>query len=144
MNKKKKKRGSGEPLLTISAVAEMFDLHQQTLRKYEEEGLITPRRTAGGTRMFSVAEVRRLRTIVSLSRDLGVNMSGISIILDQMDRLEEMKRLMELVLSQLDEPMRKRIVSLLEGVEEGLVPTKTPGSGLVRSRKHTQRPGDEA
>jgi MerR family transcriptional regulator/heat shock protein HspR len=134
MNEKGKKKRSGEPLLTISAVAEMFDLHQQTLRKYEEEGLMTPRRTAGGTRMFGVAEVKRIRTIVSLSRELGVNMAGVAIVLEQLDRIEEMKRLMELVLSQLDDPLRHRIIALLQGVEEGLVPTKTPGGGLMRQR----------
>jgi len=143
MKERKNKKGPCEPLLTISAVAEMFDLHQQTLRKYEEEGLISPRRTEGGTRMFGVAEVRRIRIIVSLSRDLGVNMAGVAIVLEQLDRVEEMKRMFELMLSQLDEPMRNRIVALLRGVEEGLVPTKTPGGGLMRRRRTAFDVGDE-
>lgn len=93
--------------------------------------------------MFGVAEVKRIRTIVSLSRELGVNMAGVAIVLEQLDRIEEMKRLMELVLSQLDDPLRHRIIALLQGVEEGLVPTKTPGGGLMRQRRTVTDLGDE-
>jgi MerR family transcriptional regulator/heat shock protein HspR len=69
------------PLYRISVVAEMLALHPQTLRLYERKGLIRPSRTEGRTRMYSAEDVDDVRRIVRLSRDLGVNLAGIEIIL---------------------------------------------------------------
>jgi len=87
-----KRKSSGA--YTISSVAEMYAIHPQTLRLYEREGLLKPSRTEGNTRMYTEQDLQRLEFILSLARDLGVNMSGISIILDMKQRMEEMNQQM--------------------------------------------------
>src|SRR5947208_12078473 len=76
----------------ISAVAEMYGIHPQTLRLYEREGLLKPSRTEGNTRLYTDEDLLRLEFILSLARDLGVNISGIAIILQMRERMEEMQR----------------------------------------------------
>jgi MerR family transcriptional regulator/heat shock protein HspR len=78
----------------ISAVAEMYDIHPQTLRLYEREGLLKPSRTEGNTRLYTEEDLQRLEFILSLARDLGVNISGMAIILQMRERMEEMQRQM--------------------------------------------------
>src|SRR5258708_34932983 len=70
----------------------MSDIHPQTLRLYEREGLLKPSRTEGNTRLYTDQDLERLEFILSLARDLGVNISGISIILNMRERMEEMQR----------------------------------------------------
>ncbi len=79
----------------ISAVAEMYDIHPQTLRLYEREGLLKPSRTEGNTRLYTDEDLGRLEFILSLARDLGVNISGIAIILQMRERMEAMQREMQ-------------------------------------------------
>src|ERR1035438_8286895 len=76
----------------ISAVAEMYGIHPQTLRLYEREGLLKPSRTEGNTRLYTDEDLLRLEFILSLARDLGVNISGMAIILQMRERMEEMQR----------------------------------------------------
>ena len=78
----------------ISAVAEMYGIHPQTLRLYEREGLLKPSRTEGNTRLYTDEDLERLELILSLARDLGVNISGIAIIIQMRERMEEMQRQM--------------------------------------------------
>ena len=73
----------------ISAVAEMYGIHPQTLRLYEREGLLKPSRTEGNTRLYTDEDLLRLEFILSLARDLGVNIAGIAIILQMRERMEE-------------------------------------------------------
>ena len=87
---KRKKQGA----YMISAVAEMYGIHPQTLRLYEREGLLKPSRTEGNTRLYIDEDLERLEIILSLARDLGVNISGIAIILQLRERMEEMQRQM--------------------------------------------------
>jgi len=87
---KRKKQGA----YMISAVAEMYGIHPQTLRLYEREGLLKPSRTEGNTRLYTDADLERLEFILSLARDLGVNISGIAIILQMRERMDEMQRQM--------------------------------------------------
>ena len=75
----------------ISVVAERFKIHPQTLRLYEREGLITPVRSAGNTRLYDDSTLRRLETILTLTRDLGVNLAGVEVILNMRDQLESMQ-----------------------------------------------------
>ncbi len=79
----------------ISAVAEMYDIHPQTLRLYEREGLLKPSRTEGNTRLYTEEDLQRLEFILSLARDLGVNIAGMAIILQMRERMEEMNRQMQ-------------------------------------------------
>ena len=78
----------------ISSVAEMYGIHPQTLRLYEREGLLKPSRTEGNTRLYTDGDLERLELILSLARDLGVNISGIAIILQMRERMDEMQRQM--------------------------------------------------
>src|SRR5579872_761851 len=77
---------------TIGAVAEMYGIHQQTLRLYEREGLLKPSRSDGNTRLYSDDDIQRLEFILNLARDLGVNLSGIAIILQMREQMEAMQR----------------------------------------------------
>jgi MerR family transcriptional regulator/heat shock protein HspR len=79
----------------ISAVAEMYEIHPQTLRLYEREGLLKPSRTEGNTRLYTEEDLKRLEFILSLARDLGINISGIAVILQMRERMEEMQRQMQ-------------------------------------------------
>lgn len=77
---------------SISAVAEMFDIHPQTLRLYEREGLLKPSRSDGNTRLYSDEDVERLEIILSLTRDLGVNLAGVEIIINMREKMDSMQR----------------------------------------------------
>lgn len=98
------------PLYVISVAAELSDLHPQTLRAYEREGLITPARTEGGTRRFSQRDVERLRFIRTLTQDEGLNLAGVRIVLDLGEKLEGARRR----ISELEEMVRV----LAERIEE--------------------------
>lgn len=77
---------------TISAVAEMYDIHPQTLRLYEREGLLKPSRSVGNTRLYEDTDLERLEIILSLTRDLGVNLAGVEIILNMREKMDQMQR----------------------------------------------------
>jgi MerR family transcriptional regulator, heat shock protein HspR len=91
MAAKRKSKGA----YTISAVAEMYEIHPQTLRLYEREGLLKPSRTEGNTRLYTDEDLERLEFILNLARDLGVNIAGMAIILQMRERMEEMNRQMQ-------------------------------------------------
>ena len=76
---------------TISAVAELFEIHPQTLRLYEREGLLKPSRSDGNTRLYEDADIERLEVILSLTRDLGVNLAGVEIILNMREKMDQMQ-----------------------------------------------------
>ena len=77
---------------TISAVAELYDIHPQTLRLYEREGLLKPSRSVGNTRLFEDSDLERLEIILSLTRDLGVNLAGVEIILNMREKMDAMQK----------------------------------------------------
>ena len=77
---------------TISAVAELYDIHPQTLRLYEREGLLKPSRSEGNTRLYLDADLQRLEAVLALTRDLGVNLAGVEIILNMREKMAEMQR----------------------------------------------------
>ena len=79
-------------LYTISTVAQRYSIHPQTLRLYEREGLLAPSRTEGNTRMYSEEDLQRLETILALTRDLGVNLAGVEIILNMRAKIEQMQQ----------------------------------------------------
>ena len=76
----------------ISVVADRYGIHPQTLRLYEREGLLKPSRTEGNTRLYSQEDLERLETILSLTRDLGVNLAGVEIILNMREKMDRMQR----------------------------------------------------
>lgn len=77
---------------TISAVAELYDIHPQTLRMYEREGLLKPSRSEGNTRLYVDADLERLEIVLSLTRELGVNLAGVEIILNMREKMTAMQR----------------------------------------------------
>lgn len=99
--------GSEAKFVMISVVAERFGIHPQTLRLYEREGLIKPARSAGNTRLYDEEALRRLEIILTLTRDLGVNLAGVEVILNMREQMEKMQgevdRLLEYVRRQAEE-----------------------------------------
>lgn len=81
----------GKAFYMISAVAQKYNIHPQTLRLYEREGLLKPSRTDGNTRLYSEEDLVQLETILSLTRDLGVNLAGVEIILNMREKIERMQ-----------------------------------------------------
>lgn len=84
-----------EPVYLISVVAKILEIHPQTLRQYEKEGLIQPGRTDGKMRLYSQRDIDKIKTILRLTRDLGVNLAGVDIILRLKEKLDEMDESLE-------------------------------------------------
>ncbi|HRC85273.1 MAG TPA: MerR family transcriptional regulator [Thermoanaerobaculia bacterium] len=96
-------RNAGKKYVMISVVAERLQIHPQTIRLYEREGLIVPTRSAGNTRLYDEEAIRRLETILTLTRDMGVNLAGVEVILNLKDQLEELRS----VVDRLSEELRQ-------------------------------------
>jgi len=103
------KKGKKQPCFMISVVADMLDVHPQTLRLYEREGLITPHR-AKRTRLYSEEDVEKLAMILRLTRELGVNRSGVEIILRLRDRLEMLQSEMEDMMNFLEDDIKRDFI----------------------------------
>src|ERR671926_1975188 len=88
-------KGKSKAAYMISAVAEKYDIHPQTLRLYEREGLLRPSRSDGNTRLYTDDDLERLEVILKLTRDLGVNLAGVEIILNMREKMAEMQRQIE-------------------------------------------------
>ena len=86
-----KRSGTGRGYYMISVVAKSYGVHPQTLRLYEREGLLKPSRTEGNTRLYSEEDLEQLETILSLTRELGVNLAGVEIILNMRRKIERMQ-----------------------------------------------------
>ena len=128
----------------ISAVSELYDIHPQTLRMYEREGLLQPNRSEGNTRLYSASDLERLEFILTLTRDLGVNLAGVEVILnmrENMSRLqEEVGSLMTYVRDELlknESKLKGRFEQALVRVERG------PLMVLKRTTQITVRAPDE-
>ena len=117
-----KRRGKGAYM--ISVVAEMYDIHPQTLRLYEREGLLKPSRSDGNTRLYTEEDLKRLEFILSLARDLGVNIAGIGIILNMRERMEQMQNQMEEFVKYVQQEVLTRAQQAMP--KEGLVPVRRP------------------
>jgi MerR family transcriptional regulator, heat shock protein HspR len=109
----------------ISAVAEMYDIHPQTLRLYEREGLLKPSRTEGNTRLYTDEDLERLEFILNLARDLGVNIAGIAIILQMRERMEAMNQQMQ----DFVEYVRSEMISRMQHGAQA------PGAAMVPMRR---------
>src|ERR1700740_3048034 len=117
MPTKRKSKGS----YMISAVAEMYGIHPQTLRLYGCEGLLKPARTDGNTRLYTEEDLERLEFILNLARDLGVNIAGIAIVLQMRERMEEMNRQMQRFVEYVRSEMLHQMHQA-QGQQAGLVP----------------------
>lgn len=92
----------------ISAVAEQYQVHPQTLRMYEREGLLTPSRSEGNTRLYTEQDLERLEVILQLTRELGVNLAGVEIILNMREKMGAMQRQIEAFVASLNDEMAQR------------------------------------
>jgi MerR family transcriptional regulator/heat shock protein HspR len=91
MRRKKEQKSSPKNYYHISIVSQMYDLHPQTLRLYEREGLLKPSRSQGNTRLYSDEDLRQLELILNLIRDLGVNLAGVEVILNMRQKIQQME-----------------------------------------------------
>lgn len=127
----------------ISVVAEMYDIHPQTLRLYEREGLLKPSRTEGNTRLYTEEDLKRLEFILNLARDLGVNISGIAIILQMRERLENMQAQMQEFVTYIQQEVMHRAHSGDPQHKAALVPFRRPVAVIQSDAKDTKEPRDK-
>ena len=120
MPTKRKSKGA----YMISAVAEMYEIHPQTLRLYEREGLLQPSRTVGNTRLYTDEDLERLEFILNLARELGVNIAGIAIILQMRERMEEMNRQMQSFVDYVRTEMLSRMQGFPQQESAAIVPLR--------------------
>ena len=102
------RRRPSRQYVMISAVAERFAIHPQTLRLYEREGLIQPARSAGNTRLYDEEAIERLETILTLTRDMGVNLAGVEVILNLKAQLKQMQAELDRLAAELRQAARDR------------------------------------
>ncbi len=110
-----------KPLYMIGVAAEMVGLHPQTLRMYERKGLIRPSRTEGRTRLYSAEDVEEIARLVRLTRDLGVNLAGVEIILKMRHRMIDMQRQIEELVRHVRADMARTPDEAARGTTEALV-----------------------
>ena len=120
----------------ISAVAEMFNIHPQTLRLYEREGLLVPSRSEGNTRFYTQEDLEHLETILNLTRDLGVNLAGVEIILNMRRRMEEMQKEMQAFVEFVRQELVERSGESQERIENALVRIAPPR--LIRTKRNQE------
>jgi MerR family transcriptional regulator/heat shock protein HspR len=110
------------PRYMISVAADLVGMHPQTLRIYESKGLIRPKRTAGNTRLYSEADVERLRLIQQLTNELGLNLAGVEQVLELQDELARMRRRLD----RMEREMREAVSRVHREYRRDLVPWKPP------------------
>jgi MerR family transcriptional regulator/heat shock protein HspR len=114
-----------EPVYLISVVSKILNIHPQTLRQYEREGLIKPSRTEGKMRLYSQRDIDRLKLILSLVRDLGVNLAGVEIILQLKEEIERLQKEIDTLKRQQGQiPRNRSVVIKKENYQLILVPEK--------------------
>jgi MerR family transcriptional regulator/heat shock protein HspR len=126
----------------ISAVAEQYQIHPQTLRLYEREGLLAPSRSEGNTRLYTDGDLERLEVILKLTRELGVNLAGVEIILNMREKMEAMQKQIEDFIATLNQELAIHAKTPVYDSRQSLIPVirLTP----VPRTKEPQAPLDSA
>jgi MerR family transcriptional regulator/heat shock protein HspR len=132
-------RKKGKAAYMISAVAESYGIHPQTLRLYEREGLLKPSRSEGNTRLYTEEDLERLELILSLTRDLGVNLAGVEVILNMRRRMEEMQKELQEFIEYIEREFANRSPELDQKIQHALVRVTPPHVVLAKSEKKTDR-----
>jgi MerR family transcriptional regulator, heat shock protein HspR len=114
----------------ISIIAERYNIHPQTLRLYEREGLIKPARTSGNTRLYGLDEIKKLEMILTLTRDLGVNLAGVEVVL----QLARMMHEADVEFDRLLDYIRQVMLDKRHGIERENALVKAMPRGLTRTR----------
>src|SRR5256885_2515003 len=131
MERKKK----GKAAYMISAVAETYGIHPQTLRLYEREGLLKPSRSEGNTRLYTQEDIERLEVILSLTRDLGVNLAGVEVVLNMRNRMEEMQRDMQEFIEYIEQEFANRSPELNQKIQHALGRVTPPQVTVAKKQK---------
>jgi MerR family transcriptional regulator, heat shock protein HspR len=128
-----KKKGKASYM--ISAVAESYSIHPQTLRLYEREGLLKPSRSDGNTRLYTEEDLERLEVILSLTRDLGVNLAGVEVVLNMRRRMEEMQKELHDFVEYIEKEIANRSPELDQRIQHALVKVTPPHVVLASTNK---------
>ena len=110
---------------SIGQVAESYEIHQQTLRQYERHGLITPSRTEGNTRLYCDEDLEQLEIILNLTRELGVNLAGVEIVLNMRGKMEEMQHQLDALIRYLQEALAREEINIQDEDVKALVRVPT-------------------
>lgn len=113
----------------ISAVSEQYEIHPQTLRLYEREGLLRPSRSEGNTRLYTDADLERLEVILKLTREMGVNLAGVEIILNMREKMEAMQSQIEEFVNTLNLELHSRAASRTAESSNALIPVARKARG---------------
>jgi MerR family transcriptional regulator/heat shock protein HspR len=134
------KRSKGRTY-TISAVATQYEIHPQTLRLYEREGLLKPSRSEGNTRLYTDTDLERLEVILSLTRDLGVNLAGVEIILNMREKMDAMQREFQRFFDYLQQHADElsHFTDVPQPSAGALVPVRRAASAAVQTRRADPR-----
>lgn len=132
-------RSKGKAAYMISAVAEQYEIHPQTLRLYEREGLLAPSRSEGNTRLYTDEDLERLEIILKLTRELGVNLAGVEIILNMREKMEAMQQQMEGFVRTLNQELSERAANRSIDTNQSLVPVIEINSLAVRRGPETPK-----
>ena len=136
-NDKRREVDARRGVYMISVAAELAGMHPQTLRIYEQRGLITPKRSAGRTRLYSPADVERLRRIQELTTELGMNLAGVERVFELEEELEGMRERMRKIEEQahrVREELEAEIERVRRSFKAELVPYEPQGSALIRAK----------
>jgi MerR family transcriptional regulator/heat shock protein HspR len=137
----KRASGTGKAYYMISAVAQKYSIHPQTLRLYEREGLLKPSRTEGNTRLYSEEDLERLETILALTRDLGVNLAGVEIVLNMRQKIERMQQEVNEFMEYVKRELQRGLGDWEQRLGTALV--KSSPTDLVRSSSVPSAPPGE-
>jgi MerR family transcriptional regulator, heat shock protein HspR len=119
------RKGKSKAAYMISAVAQQYEVHPQTLRLYEREGLLKPSRSDGNTRLYTDEDLERLEVILKLTREFGVNLAGVEIILNMREKMEAMQRQVEEFISTLNQELAAHIPKPPHPEHNSLIPVIT-------------------
>jgi MerR family transcriptional regulator/heat shock protein HspR len=131
VNPKRKKARAG---YMISAVADLYKLHPQTLRLYERVGLLKPSRSDGNTRLYTDSDLERLEVILTLTREMGVNLAGIEIILNMREKMAEMQHQMEAFTSFVQQELARGLRSVTGRPQDDAL-ARVPPPKVIRVHK---------
>jgi MerR family transcriptional regulator/heat shock protein HspR len=121
---------SDRPRYMISVAAELVGMHPQTLRMYEQKGLVSPRRTPGNTRLYSEADLERLRLIQRLTTEFGLNLAGVEVVLRMEDEVKRLRQRMD----AMEQRMREEIRNVERRYKREIVLYRPPQQPARRSR----------
>lgn len=128
---------------SISAVAKMFSVHQQTIRLYEKEGLITPKRSEGNTRLFSEEDVNRLEEIIYLTHQLGINLAGVEMIFKLKKQISKMQKDMNAIFDKTQDELDKETETSKQVAQESMKQLMALKKGSPPETPSTQDSSDD-